>query len=42
MRLHGGDPYDGDVQDADFVKVQRHRWESETRGQEHGAARSHP
>jgi hypothetical protein len=36
-----GDPCDGDAQDADHL-AQRHRWESETGGQEHGAAKSRP
>jgi hypothetical protein len=37
-----GDPCDGDARDANHVRVQRHRWDSETGGQEHGAARNRP
>jgi hypothetical protein len=36
-----GDPCDGDAQDADHL-AQRHRWESETGGQEQGTAKSRP
>jgi hypothetical protein len=37
-----GDPCDGDAPDENHVKVQRHRWNSETGGQGHEAARSRP